>query len=59
MIKNTNILPSRFNEVLEKVTNAKFIPLSISSSDIKIRRRFLLKSTPKKPIENNNNERNK
>tara|TARA_B100000242_G_C42744942_1_gene347449 strand:+ start:277 stop:456 length:180 start_codon:yes stop_codon:yes gene_type:complete len=59
MIKNTNILPSRFNEVLEKVTSAKFIPLSISSNDIKIRRRFLLKSTPKKPTENNNNERNK
>jgi hypothetical protein len=59
IIKKTKILPSKFNEVREKVTNARLIPLSINSKDINRRRIFLLRSTPKKPIEKRHKARNK
>tara|TARA_B100001093_G_C26440774_1_gene847974 strand:+ start:478 stop:714 length:237 start_codon:yes stop_codon:yes gene_type:complete len=51
IIKKTKILPSRFKEVREKVTSAKLMPLSINSRDMRRSKRFLLKSTPKKPME--------
>tara|TARA_B100000123_G_scaffold268606_1_gene243488 strand:- start:324 stop:599 length:276 start_codon:yes stop_codon:yes gene_type:complete len=57
IMKKTKMLPSRFKDDLEKVTKAKLIPLSMSSKDISISKRFLRKRTPRNPMEKRHSER--